>query len=122
MVTNTFKFKKYINQIGFYAKVTIDVEFESFGTLKFSFDEEMVDEEWNTSLEFAIKYFFEHYSKTAESGISVSVKYLHTMTEDSSQMVVVYVLVKSLCEALGYNPEKELIYFDDQNGVFIINK
>ena len=121
MQSNSFKIKKYINQIGFYAIIDLEIELESSCVLNIRYDETFVDEEWYSSLYFAIKYVYEHYSKVENKGFSVFVKKLHTMTGDTSQMIVVYVTIKCLCDLLETKTE-ELIILNEQNGGFILVK
>jgi hypothetical protein len=121
MQTNSFKIKKYINQVGFYAMIDLEINHELSRVLNIRYDETFVDEEWHSSLDFAIKYVYEHYSKIGNKGFSVFVKKLHTMTGDTSQMVVVYATIKCLSEILEVKTE-DLIIMDEQKGRFILVK
>jgi hypothetical protein len=121
MQPNSFKLKRYLNNVGFYATIDLEVNIESSCVLNIKYDETFVDEEWYSSLDFALRYVYEHYSKSGNKGLSVFVKKLHTMTGDTSQMVVVYVAIRCLCEVLGFTTEK-LIMLDEQTGRFILAK
>lgn len=122
MTSHSFKFKKYINEVGFYAMVDLDIDLQTSIVLNIKYDETFVEEEWHAALEFAIKYVYEHYYSWKNEGFSVFVKKLHTMTGDSSQMTVVYALINCLCEALKFNPGKALINLDQKNGTFTMVK
>jgi hypothetical protein len=119
MTSHSFKLKKYINDIGFYSSIELIVNTD-IDSLKVEFNEVVDDPEWHPSVMFGILYFYEHYSKRGNKGLFVSVRNLHTMTGDSSHIVVFYVTVKCLCEALGYS--HELIEFDNVTGAFTLEK
>lgn len=119
MKANNWKVKKYINEVGYYASIDLEVEYEDLNGLKINFCEEFVDDVWRSAVEFGIRYVKEH-SISKSSGLSVNVKKLHTMTGDSSQAVVFYTTVKCLCELLEY--KDELIILDEERGSFILLK
>lgn len=121
MQSNSFKLKKYINQVGFYAMIDIELKPELAGVFNVQYNSLLVDEEWYSSLQFAIEYVFEHYLVSEKKGFSVFVKKLHTMTGDSSKMTVVYATIQCLCEMLGIK-ENQLVVMDENNGTFILTK
>lgn len=118
MSSTAFRFKKYIDEIGFYC--TVDLETYLEGTaLEIILAETVDDPYWNTAIEFGIKYFYEHY-RIRNRGLKVVVNNIHTMTADSSYMVVSYAVVKCLSESLSYG--EELIRFNETDGKFIMTK
>lgn len=98
---SSFRLTTKINSVALYANAILNVEATSDSNFTVEFDD--VDDKWRVAINFAVQYFFEHYRK----GFHVKVDYLHTMIIDSSQMTVVYVIVKCLSDALGF--KKELI-------------
>jgi hypothetical protein len=122
IATSTFKFKKYVNDEGFYAMVDLEVTVEQEAILRVQYDNDFVDEEWHKSVAFAMQYVYEHYQKAGKKGFSARVKRLHTMTGDTTHIVVFYVIVRGLIEALGNVFNSELVIFDEKEGTFSISK
>lgn len=121
MISNSFKIKKYLDKVGFYAMIDMEIKVEDLNVLNIQYDKSFIDEEWLPAIEFGIKYVYEHYSKDENKGFSVFVKKLNTMTGDSSLSIVLYVSIKCLIEALGYT-KKQLINMDEKTGEFILSK
>ncbi len=121
MIFNTCKIKKKINSVGFYGAISIEVSaIDNEPSVIIGYESGRVDSEWYSAIKFGVDFFFEHYYKENKKGLSVLIKDLHTMLEDSSQIVVFYITVRCLAEALGY--KYELIEFDELNGTFHIKK
>jgi hypothetical protein len=121
MAESLFKAKKNINGIGFYAMIEITANVnDNPRFLEIEFDKTHVEEEWFYAVEFGVKYFFEHFSKEHSNGLSVYVKNLHTMLEDSSAITVFFVTVKCLCQALDYS--LDLVSLDETSGLINMKK
>lgn len=119
MASASFQIKKYINNVGFYCSIELDI-IKTSSNLEIEFDGAIDDSTWNSSIEFGIKFFYEHYSYANAPGLSVTVKNIHTMTGDTSNSIVAYATIKCLCEALQYT--EELITFDEANNAFVLKK
>ncbi len=113
MQQKTFRFSDNFKGTGFYAKVTIHVAPLAASDYMLEISE-WVDQEWHTSIRFALDYFFSHYRES----VKVTIEELHTMIVDSSAMTVVYAIVKCLSDLLGFKPE--LIIFNE--GTFVFQK
>ncbi len=116
---NEFKFYKLINRVGYYGKINLKITVTESAGLNVNFDE-FVEKEWYDSVEFGIKYFYEHHYKKFNQGLNIFVKDLHTMIGDTSSIVVWYVTVKCLCEAFEYS--EDLVAFNEEKGVFLVKK
>lgn len=113
MQQKTFRFSDNFKGTGFYAKVSIRVAPSNAPDYSVEISE-WVEPEWHTSIRFALAYFFRHYKKS----LKVTIEELHTMIVDSSEITVVYAIVKCLSDLLDVQPE--LITFN--NGHFEFKK
>src|SRR5579883_2525948 len=99
MHSKTYKFKRYLNNVGFYAMIDLEVEEKDQKVVIIDYDMLLVDEEWRCAIELGVRIFHEHYYKFEQKGISVRIKRLHTMIGDSSLATVLFVTIKCMCEA-----------------------
>jgi len=113
-MNKVLRFSDNVNGTGLYAKVDISIEKNNSNSYLLEIDE-WVDKDWHTSIQFAVEYFFRHYKK----GIKIKINELHTMIVDSSNMTVVYTIVKCLSDLLEFdndlvrfNKDKDYPYFE----------
>lgn len=55
------------------------------------------------AITFVSDYFFDHYSRTEDRGLKITIPYLNSMDVDTNNMVVFFVVVNALCQAFGVN-------------------
>jgi hypothetical protein len=108
MMNAEYEFKKLINKRGYYAKINIDLTPSDNPEIFLDFDKAS---KWYPAVNFGIRYFHERYLKTGERGFDIKVNQLNTQIVDSSLMVVFYVTVKAIHQAL--NIEDSDIYIDE---------
>lgn len=111
----SFKVKQNIAGYGVYAEVELDAEIQ-FGTKQTVEFDQWVDEEWHTSVKFAINLFCDYYKKT----LKINVLKLNTMIIDTTNIVVVYAVVKCLCKIFNYSDD--IITLEENAPQFIITK
>lgn len=97
-MNKVYRFSDNVNGTGLYAKVDISIERSTLDYYSLEISE-WVDKEWHTSIKFAVEYFFQHYKKNAK----VIINDVHTMIVDSSNMTVVYAVIKCLCDLLQFD-------------------
>ena len=111
-----FKIKKKINGANYYCYVELDALATESRELKIEYDNLLVDPEWVSSIDCAIRYFYHHFLIKENKGISVFVKKIHAMLWDTTPIVIFYTVVKCLNEALMQT--LELVTLNEQNGKF----
>jgi hypothetical protein len=109
----SFALKRQIDKKGFYAEVLLDVLKTSGTQVEVDFGEFT---KWKNAISFAALYFFDHYKE--KTGLKIKILNLHDMDVDTKQIVVFYVVVQALYQALDMHCD---LAFNDV-GDFIIPK
>jgi hypothetical protein len=93
-----FKFKKLINDKGFYGEVILEVHRTTLGRVEVDLG---TATKWRSSIEFAARYFLDHNSRAGEGGLKITILDLKDMDVDTNHMMVFFVVVNALCHAFG---------------------
>ena len=105
------EYKKLINGKGFYARINLEASSSTKPKgLDFTFD---VRSKWYNTAFFAASYYFEHLRRKGFKELNVNISFIEDQIVDTSQIVVVYVVLLAIENSLGNN----IIDFEiDDNG------
>ena len=107
-MTGEFNLSTTINRIGFTGRVALHVFTNSNpGSLEINFDKADKEqlEQWRNSIELGIRYFFSVYKKPKNHGYKVEVIFINSIMINTTEIVMVYVAAKAMCNALQVNME-----------------
>ena len=112
-----FEYKKFINNKGYFAKVSIQLMQTKSQQLEIICEK---NTKWFPAIVFAANYFYEEYSKRNKEGLLLKIINLETMIVDTSLIVVFYVVVRAMAMALDFNQLDDMNF--DQKGNLIVPK
>jgi hypothetical protein len=111
----TYTFKKQVKNRGCYAEIWFDIHYveESTNNLTISYQ---ASAEWEHACKAGVYIFYDYFRRMKGGAIDVKIYDINWQPVDTNQLVVMYVCIKALLDALDIEVEK--LQFDPADEIF----